>query len=334
MSVEIVPFAPEHLEDAARLLAARHRADRSRRPELPEQFEEPSRCLPLVEAEWSADGAFGAAAVRDGRPAGYLIGRPWLGRPVLRERAGWVDYAGHAVEPEDAADLYRALYAAVAPRWLARGCFAHYVTLPAADGAALAAWSSLGFGRWHTAAVRGVAPPQQASHGAGVEVHEAGEEDIDQVFRLRRGLGIYHTRAPMFEPYLFDPTELRAETLERLRDRCHRVLLAVRDAEPLGMLTLSRPDPPRTPMTMPEGCIHIDEAFVDAAARGGGAGSALLETALRHARDAGYRWCSVSWRIANLSGARFWLGNGFRPVFVRVLREVDSRIAWAVAGDR
>ncbi|MGH2599604.1 MAG: GNAT family N-acetyltransferase, partial [Dehalococcoidia bacterium] len=280
----------------------------------------------------SMAGAFGAVALRDGRMAGYLIGRPWLGRPVLRERSGWVDYAGHAVEADDAVDLYRALYAAVAPRWLERGCFAHYVTLPATDATALDAWYSLGFGRWHIAAVRDVAPPAAMSHAAGVEVHEAGEEDLDVVFRLRRGLGIYHTAAPMFEPYLFDQTELRAETLGRLRDPRHRVLLAVRGGEPFGMLALSAPDPPR--MMATTGGIHIDEAFVEVAVRGGGAGSMLLDAALRQARDDGYQWSGVSWRAANLSGSRFWLGNGFRPVFVRVLREVDARIAWARAADR
>ena len=31
---------------------------------------------------------------------------------------------------------------------------------------------------------------------------------------------------------------------------------------------------------------------------------------------------------ANLAGARFWLGNGFRPLEYRVCRQVDERIAW------
>ena len=37
----------------------------------------------------------------------------------------------------------------------------------------------------------------------------------------------------------------------------------------------------------------------------------------------------MSWDTANLPGARFWLGSGYRPVLYRLVREVDARIAWA-----
>lgn len=40
MSVSLASFSREHLEPAANLLAARHRADRSTAPELPERYED------------------------------------------------------------------------------------------------------------------------------------------------------------------------------------------------------------------------------------------------------------------------------------------------------
>ncbi len=32
---------------------------------------------------------------------------------------------------------------------------------------------------------------------------------------------------------------------------------------------------------------------------------------------------------ADFAGARFWLGNGFRPVEHRLRRHIDERVAWA-----
>jgi GNAT superfamily N-acetyltransferase len=82
-------------------------------------------------------------------------------------------------------------------------------------------------------------------------------------------------------------------------------------------------------MAHPDRCLHIDEAFTESTERGGGVGSRLLDAALAEAREEGYEWCSVSWRTANLEADRFWRGNGFRPVYYRLLREIDPRIAWA-----
>src|ERR687887_444499 len=59
--VELAAFSDEHLEDAAQ-----------------------------------ADGASGAAALRDGRLTGYLIGAPR--DPEIWGENVWVDHAGHAVE--------------------------------------------------------------------------------------------------------------------------------------------------------------------------------------------------------------------------------------------
>src|SRR6266516_6218718 len=61
---EIVPFADEHLDDAAALLAARHARHREAEPLLPE-LADPRAAL---EAEWREEGALGVFS-----PAGYLI---------------------------------------------------------------------------------------------------------------------------------------------------------------------------------------------------------------------------------------------------------------------
>jgi len=94
--LEVVPFSDEHLEEAAGLLAARHARHRETEPLLPARFEAPAAAQEELEQAWRAEGSSGAAAFRDGRLVGYLIGAPrdpgdW-GENI------WVEMAGQAVE--------------------------------------------------------------------------------------------------------------------------------------------------------------------------------------------------------------------------------------------
>jgi hypothetical protein len=145
VAVNLVPFHDDFLADAAELLAGRHRRDRAALPELPARFEDPAIARGAVQAAWRRPRASGVAALSDGRLVGYLV---WdLTIDAFRGRIAWMRGAGHALGPDADADLYRDLYAAAGPRWLAYGCFKHYALVPAADDAALAAWYGLGFGQ-------------------------------------------------------------------------------------------------------------------------------------------------------------------------------------------
>src|ERR1700704_6402379 len=70
--LKIQPFADEHLEAAAKLLAERHRRHREAEPLLPEVADP----LTEIERDWRSDGASGVFASRGGKPVGYLIAAP------------------------------------------------------------------------------------------------------------------------------------------------------------------------------------------------------------------------------------------------------------------
>ena len=80
-SPTVVPFAADHLEAAAALLAARHRADRARAPELPARFAAASEARAVLRS-LLGEGNSGVAALRDGRLEGYLLGAPDLVHPA------------------------------------------------------------------------------------------------------------------------------------------------------------------------------------------------------------------------------------------------------------
>src|SRR5438105_14462613 len=92
--MEILPFAEEHLDAAAELLAARHRRHREAEPLLPERYEDPSEARAEIEAALREHDASGFVALT-GNMVGYLIGAP---RALSWGPNVWMGYAGHAVE--------------------------------------------------------------------------------------------------------------------------------------------------------------------------------------------------------------------------------------------
>ena len=105
-----------------------------------------------VEEAWRAESATGAAAIRDGRVVGYLIGAP-LDAKIWGQNV-WVGLAGHAVEePEDLRDLY----AAAAERWVEDGRSAPVRARTCGDPALVDAWYRVGFGQQHAHGLQEIA---------------------------------------------------------------------------------------------------------------------------------------------------------------------------------
>src|SRR5919201_511838 len=201
--LELRPFADEHLDAAAELLAERHRRHRAAEPTLPVRFEDPAAAGEEIEAAWRREGASGAAGFLDGRLAGYLLGAPddeahWGGPNV------WVGYAGQAVvEPE----LVRDLYGLAADRWVDEGRPRHYVQVPASDGGLLEAWYRICFGQQHAAGVVEV-PDVPWPDG----VREATPDDVEVVLPLAPLIRDHQAGAPVFSANLRveDPEAIRA----------------------------------------------------------------------------------------------------------------------------
>ena len=333
MPLQVVPFHDEHLDAAAALLAARHRADREPFPELPHSFGDAAAARSVLSAALQAEGAAGVVAVRDGRAAGYLIGASVMPAPgtsmsgFIAPRSLSIGPAGYAAEPGDAYALYRALYAALAPRWIERGCFDHYITITEGDQAAFEAWFSLGFGRDLVFGVRDIAPIAAPSLAA-VEVHQAGAEDLEVALRLVEGLYHYHAEAPIYFPYLAENRPAwrthAQESLAAATD--HATFIAYRNGTPLALIELTPPF--AGPISTPDGGTYLMHGFTLADEQGGGIGTLLLAHALDWAREAGYTTVTINWAAANIPGDRFWRGHGFRPLSCRLHRRIDERVAW------
>lgn len=319
---EILPFADEHVADAGRLLAARHRRHRLDRPELSPSFEDAAVAEKQVVEAWTADDASGAVAVRDGRVAGYLLGGPKPGTvwgPNL-----WVESAGQALGDGEDAETMRDLYAAAATRWADEGRTAHYVVVPVSDAPLLDAWYRLGFGQQQAHAVR---PPLATPPALpeGLAVRRAERADIPVLARLDVSLPQHQGLAPCFSAgELGTVEEAVAEWEEDFDDPDFATFVAEHDGRVVGSAVgcaLAKSGS-NAGLMRPDDAGFLGFAAVLPEARGLGAGRALGETVLAWAGEAGYAVVQTDWRVTNLLSSRSWTALGFVPTFYRLHRAI------------
>lgn len=319
---EILPFATEHLEAAATLLAERHRLQRLVEPLLPERYESAEEARPLLEEIWVREGASGSVSVQDGGLTGFLLGAP---RPVATWGENvWVELAGHATRD---AEVARDLYGAAAGRWVDEGRTRHYVIVPATDRPLVDAWFNVGFGLQHVHAIRELhdEPASEASEPSAIQVGAAEERDVDDLIELAPLVADHQALAPVFARVPSDdPDELRAELLEAIATPETGCLVAEVDDRVVGNFEVVPVERSSTHYGLgaPDGASHLGWAATRREVRGTGAGLALTEASFRWARDRGYKTMVTDWRATNLLASRFWPRRGFRPTFFRLYRSI------------
>jgi ribosomal protein S18 acetylase RimI-like enzyme len=317
--LEVVPFSDAHLDDAARLLAARQARHRQAEPALPERYEDPAAAREEVEEAWRSEGASGTAGLRDGRVVGYLIGTP-RDVEVWGENV-WVELAGHAVEePEEIRDLY----AGAAARWVEEGRTRQYALVPANDAVLLDSWSRLSFGQQHAHALQEVAP-RAVAPPPGVEIREPRTEEIDDLIDVGLALPTHQTQSPVFST-IGPPAreEEREEWVKTLAADEEHIPVAYQDGKPVGVWSVMPVEvsSQHRGVGRPERAAFIGFASTLPEFRGSGVGRALTDASFNWAAENGYEVMVTDWRVTNLLSSRFWPKRGFRPIFLRLYRSI------------
>jgi GNAT superfamily N-acetyltransferase len=307
--LEIQPFADEHLEAAAELLAARHRRHREVEPLLPE-LDDP---LSAVEADWRSEGASGVFASRDGEPVGYVIAAP-----IPMAGATWmrVWIAGQAIEGDR--EAMRDLYGSAAQRWFDEGHSRHAVFVPSHDSELVDAWFRLSFGASGALAVRETAAAEDFD--GDVAIRPGTPDDFADAARLEIAMSEAMQPAPSFSE-LAPPSheEVLAEWREDGDSDKYELFVAERDGRIVGHTVLYRRPPD---LRVPKESIDLAQVSTEPEARGTGVGRAMTAHVLRWAHDHGHSVMTTDWRMTNLYASRFWPRRGFRTVFLRLYRSI------------
>lgn len=312
--LEVRPFADEHLDAAAVLLAERHRTHRSWSPLLDAAYEQPPAAREAIEQEWRRTGASGAVALRGGALAGYLVAAPregevW-GASVLVGSAG-----SAAAEPETIRDLY----ALAAQRWVDEDLHRHYVLVPAAPADQLDAWWRLSFGCQQ---VHGISAVGDEPWPDGVRV--AGPADVDALMPLGHGVEEVHVRSPVFSTWPMETEqELRDAFAEDLASPDIGILVAEAAGRIAGMFEVAPIElsSTHTGLARPARQCLLSYAATLPGMRGTGIGRALTAASMAWAHRAGYTTMVTDWRATNLLASRFWPAR-FDAAFLRLYRSV------------
>jgi len=302
--LELVPFGDEHLEDAARLLAARHARHREAETLLPELTDP----LAAVEQEWRAEGASGVFA-----PGAYLIAVPTTVAGITWMRVG---IAGQAIEGDP--EAIRDLYAAAAQHWVDEGHPKHAVFVPSYDEQLVDAWFRLSFGASAVLAMRETGSDDQLD--VDVAIRRGTSDDFDHAARLELEMSEAMRPSPSFSDMpLQTHAEVAAEWHDDGDDEKYELLVAERDRHIVAHFVLYRRPPD---LRVPENSIDLAQASTEPEARGTGVGRALTAHVLRWASENRYPVMTTDWRMTNLWASRFWPKRGFRPSFLRLYRSI------------
>jgi GNAT superfamily N-acetyltransferase len=302
-SVQIVPFAEEHVDAAAELLAARHEAHRLEIPELAAEPDYRAEIQALL-----ADGATGMFA--DGA---YVLGRAddpkWWGPNI------WIHAAGHAASDTE---LLRDVWAKAAAGWFEQGARAYYVLVPATDKSLLDAWFRLSFG-----AQQGHGVIQIPEREWPANVREATMNDLEQLVEIGPFLSRHQRASPVFSSVPEQTADqVRADVLDDFATDGVANLVYEVDGRIVGdffvcPLELSSA---HSGLARPPGAAFLGFAVTDPEVRGSGAGLALTDASFAWARGRGYKTMVTDWRVTNLLSSRFWPRRGFRTSFLRLHR--------------
>lgn len=332
MHMKITRFSEADLEEAAELLAQRHQANYAQEQTLPVHFTHIPVARAAVEKTWIDAHRSGAVARRAGKMIGYLIGVPKIGG--IWGRSVWVELAGHAIERTYGAEVYRDLYAALSPSWVALGCLAHYALIPAPDRDALEAWFALSFGKEHVHGIRATAPASafDVPTDPTLEIRRAGLADLDASLELDDIIPIHQSRSPVYSLFWpYNREEVRQESIETLKNEHEKLWLALRNGRIVGyqLFMPAKPGRGTGDMLISEHYSYLAIAATREEEQGRGVARALTAHGLAADYEAGYTHCVTDWRATNLLSSRFWPRQGFRPLAYRLSRRLDERILWA-----
>ena len=217
----------------------------------------------------------------------------------------------------DTTDILSDLYSAAGARWIEHGALEHYVwTID--DIISTQPWYEMGFARMHMRGVSRLEGPLDHALPEGYTLRRGSVDDLEIAVALDDELDAVQRVGPSFSIGL-DHSSKRDDLLETLEDpEVHHYI--VQFGEDAVAQCITFPLPPRRGSF--DHTLHLSAVTVDAEHRHLGVGTAMVDAALRDARNAGFIFVETNWRVTNRRARNFWLDYGFAPTYVRLHRTI------------
>jgi GNAT superfamily N-acetyltransferase len=315
MTYRIVPFADEHLEEAACLFRGGYERERLTSPLLPP--EPMGSAAALAEELRGSRRGPAVAAFRGGQMVGFMCTTArfdWKG-----EHASLCREHSHAATADDQRMVYQLMYAALAEEWVAAGSHIHLICHFAGDPVLHETVFRLGFGAVVAENLRDLSPV--ASPGSG-GVQTAEESDLKALLAIAAEHGRYYRSSPVFLP----KGEEDAAELVGQKTPGGTVFVYREAGEPAAYFVVGPCAGKGDGLLLRDtNTAQIRSAYARPAARSRGVGSALLARCVEWSRRKGYDRLYVEHETANIPGGSFWRKH-FSPYLYASMRYVDSTV--------
>lgn len=143
-----------------------------------------------------------------------------------------------------------------------------------------------------------------------IQVREAAPSDLESIAGLWKKLDRFHRSLDLAFPERADAEEQWLNSFQRTLGRFSFVWLAEHDGEPRAFLLARVKQSPAFLGGVQVG--EISDLYVDDSLRGSGAGSRLVEQAMKKFADLGVHSVEVQILAGNDSGLDFWVKQGFK----------------------
>lgn len=316
MSYAIKPFTEEHISAAVALFAQNYNTARTALPLLPARAIEDKTWI-ANELSARLKSETGAICLREDKLAGYMLTCHRF--PFKGQRTVLCSEYAHSAQQHNREDIYRQLYAALSAEWVADGAQLHIIGHLATDSTVKETLYQLGFGAILAERLRATEPLD-----VRIDAEITCEKNGDSLIDLHAEHMGYYSRAPIF----VRKDSSRANAQKELAEYgAEDEFLIYRDEAGIACayFIVGESGNEEGFLLQKTHTAQIKNAYVQAHLRGQGIGRALLDQAIRWAKDRGFARVFVEHETANRHGSHFW-SRHFAPYLYISARYVDKSL--------
>jgi ribosomal protein S18 acetylase RimI-like enzyme len=290
-----------------------------------------NRCLNVehitntLEELFADSKVIGVGAFDNNELVGYIIGE--IGFDAMKGRHVWVPYEGIAIKMNQSSELIRNLYAKVSVLWLEQGCFNHYTLIPLGNQVYYEAYQRLSFAIQQVHGIMNMNDYKVFENVSDAEVRFSNKNDSEIMGKMSSIIFSHQNSAPVFELALPEVIKKIKTGYERMvEDDDAMILIASKDMKELGFQAYGPAD---SVLMAPDDGVELSVAGTYGSQRGSGVGKRLMNEGYRIMKEKGYNYIIADWRMTNLTSSTFWPKCAFKPIAYRMVRYIDSNVAWA-----
>ena len=330
--IQFIGVEERHIRQMSVLLAKRHERERKSFPYFPSFFEEIDEAEIIIRNMLERPYISGIVAVRGIDVIGYLLYE--FKEDVERGRYVWMDYESIVISDKEHPSLLRLLYADAGAEWVKHGYFHHVILAPLGDESIVSEWLEQSFRFEQKYAILSLKDfeVREKEPIPNMTVDRGSQEDVSLLKKMALWNSIHQVSAPSWAPITKEALEHVKKSYTELAGDEGAYFWLARQGERIAGFHVYYRKTESPSLVTPPNCIELAAASTNPQLRGKGVGRSLANHCFTEMKNEGFDYIIADWHTPNQLSSYFWPRLGFKPVMIRMSRQIDPRIAWAQGG--